>query len=172
MLGILGVVLSSVFTSKSPPTHSGGTVATTAPAPSTTVTTSTRAGGPTATTTARRSTSTTSTAAPTTTQPVTTPPTVPTSSVLVEVLNGMGQSGAASTAASALRAQGFVINGTGDAASFSHVASVVAYPPGGSAAAHTLAAHVSGAVTLTEDTTVPSNEVDLVVGSSFTGVTP
>jgi hypothetical protein len=93
------------------------------------------------------------------------------SSVLVEVLNGSGGSGAAQAVASSLHAAGFTINGTGDANDFSYGTSVIAYAPGNLAGAETLAHHVEGATHLEEVNNLPaSDEVELIIGSSFSGV--
>jgi LytR cell envelope-related transcriptional attenuator len=98
------------------------------------------------------------------------PPGVPTSEVLVEVLNGTGATGLAGSVASALAREGFLINGTGDAESFTHATNEVAYPPGLLSSAETLADHVLGASVVKESSQVPSGEVWLIVGSSYAGV--
>lgn len=97
-------------------------------------------------------------------------PTVPVADVLVEVLNGTGAKGEAATVGQQLSAAGFDVNGTGDAASFDHVESIVAYSAGNYAAAETVANYVEGAVTFQEIPGLATNEVDLVVGSDCTGI--
>jgi hypothetical protein len=91
--------------------------------------------------------------------------------VLVEVLNGTGQTGAATAASHALAGQGFLINGTGNAANYQYSETVVEYPPGGLAAAETVAAHVAGATTLEASSALPSGVVDLILGATYDGVT-
>jgi hypothetical protein len=90
--------------------------------------------------------------------------------VLVEVLNGSGRAGAAASAAAALHADGFLINGTGNAASFTNPVTLVLYPPGMAPAAQTLAQWVKGASQLEESSSVPAGVVHLVLGYSFAGV--
>ncbi|HUZ21800.1 MAG TPA: LytR C-terminal domain-containing protein [Acidimicrobiales bacterium] len=115
------------------------------------------------------SASTTTAVTTTTVTPV--PATLPPSQVLVEVLNGTGQTGAATAASHALAAQGFLINGTGNAANFQYSETVVEYPPGALAAAQTVAAHVTGAATLEASSALPSGVVDLIIGATYNGVT-
>jgi hypothetical protein len=90
--------------------------------------------------------------------------------VVVEVLNGTGASGQATKAAAALHADGFGLNGTGNAASFAQSVTVVSYPPGQREAAETVAWHVIGETTLQLDNRLPSGVVDLVLGSTYEGV--
>ncbi len=148
--------------------------------PTTTTTrsaTTTTAAAPTTTTT--RAATTTTAAAPTTTLPATTTTAAPTTttgvepgSVLVEVLNGNGVSGAAGQAATALHDAGFAINGTGNAPAFTYAETVVAYPPGAAAQAETVAAHVIGAVELRTSPQLPTGVVDLILGDTYDGITP
>ncbi len=92
------------------------------------------------------------------------------SSVLVEVLNGTGVPQQATEAAAALQTAGFAVDGTGNAESFEHPITVVAYPPGGEADAETLAAALAGTYELRADSSVPPGVVDLVTGSSWAGL--
>jgi len=92
------------------------------------------------------------------------------SRVLVEVLNGSGQGGEAASVAVALHQAGFLINGTGNAASFLHPETLVLYPPGNEPAAKVLAADVAGETELEPSTSVPAGVVDLVLGDTFRGV--
>ncbi len=92
------------------------------------------------------------------------------SSVLVEVLNGAGVPHLAATTAQALRAAGFLVNGTGNAASFQHDATVVEFSSGSEQAAETVAAHVSGSSVLAEVPGLAPDEVDLVLGEDFDGL--
>ncbi len=92
------------------------------------------------------------------------------SSVLVEVLNGAGVPHLAATTAQALRAAGFLVNGTGNAASFQHDATVVEFSSGSEQAAETVAAYVSGSSVLAEVPGLAPDEVDLVLGEDFDGL--
>ncbi len=114
------------------------------------------------------STSTTTTTAPTAT--TTTLAGVSPSSVLVEVVNGSGTSGQASSVSTALQADGFRVNGTANASSYSFTSSVIDYPPGLLASAQTLARYINGSVVFHESSTIPSGEIQLTTGSSFTSV--
>jgi hypothetical protein len=96
--------------------------------------------------------------------------TVPTSQVLVEVLNGTGQPGQAGIVATALKNAGFSIDGTGDAETYGFTTSKITYAPGQVTAAATLGAHISGAYSLAEDTTLPAGVVNLIVGTDYGGV--
>jgi nucleoside-diphosphate-sugar epimerase len=92
------------------------------------------------------------------------------SNVLVEVLNGSGASGAASQTAQALHGEGFRVNGTGNAGSFSHVENVAEYSAGSEEAASTIAEWVTGGTELVEVRGLAPNEVYLVLGSGFHGL--
>lgn len=131
-----------------------------------------------------------STTAPTTTRPAvstTSPPptststntvaatppaaTVPPSDVLVEVLNGVGTPNAASQVAHALHRIGFAINGTGNAASFDHTRNLIEYGPDSLVAAETVAAHLSGVAQYREYSALQRNEVWIILGATYDGVT-
>lgn len=86
------------------------------------------------------------------------------------MINGSGATGQAGTTAAALHADGFLINGTGDAQSFSYTESVITYAPGSLAAAQTLQRYIGGSSTIEESSAVPPSEVQLTTGSDFTGV--
>ena len=77
--------------------------------------------------------------------------TVPPSQVLVEVLNGIGARHEALEAARALKARGFLINGTGNAESFDYAENVIEYSSGSLASAETVASYVSGASAVSID---------------------
>ena len=156
-------------TSVAPTTTSAGSgagagAATTTTTPGSRSSTSSTAGAPTTTTVPP----TTTTVAATTT----TVATLPADEVVVEVLNGTGASGVAGQAAAALHAEGFGVNGTGDAASFEHPVTLVAYPPGEEEAAETVALHVVGNTELEADDDLPAGVVDLVIGSTYEGIGP
>ncbi len=86
------------------------------------------------------------------------------------MLNGTGSKGEATLVGQQLTSAGFDVNGTGDATSFDHVASIVAYSAGNFPAAETVARYVEGPVTYQEISGLPQGEVDLVVGSSCSGI--
>jgi hypothetical protein len=92
------------------------------------------------------------------------------SQVLVEVLNGSGATGAATSAAATLHSAGFLVNGTGNASSFGHVDNLAEYSSGSELAAATVAAYISGGTELFEVAGLAPDEVDLVIGSSFHGL--
>ncbi|HVC24573.1 MAG TPA: LytR C-terminal domain-containing protein [Acidimicrobiales bacterium] len=92
--------------------------------------------------------------------------------VLVEVLNGSGATGLAGATAAALRGRGFAINGTGNAPTYTFLASVVEYSPGSVAAARTVAAELTGAAVFRRVAGLAPDEVDLVVGARFRGLVP
>ena len=99
------------------------------------------------------------------TAPTSTPPTVAAAAVSVQVLNGSGVGGAASTASTFLQGLGMTVVGTGDAGPTA--VTTVLYPAGQEAAANTVAATVPGA-TVTVDPTATA--VTLVLGAD--GLTP
>jgi hypothetical protein len=92
------------------------------------------------------------------------------SSVLVQVLNGSGETGQATAASAALRDVGFAINGTGNAASFSHTDSVIVYPPGDEQQAETVASYLVGTTSFESNASIPAGVVDLILGASYSGV--
>jgi hypothetical protein len=128
---------------------------------SSTTTSSTPTSSPSTSTT----TSSTTTSAPT-------PVTVPTDDVLIQIINGSGVNDIATTTASGLSSLGFAINGTEDAPSYTYTTSVIQYPAGDLSLADTVLAHLNGPTELVEDSSVPSGEVYLILGSTFTGVAP
>lgn len=150
--------------------HGSSNVTTTLPA-----VTSTRA----ATSTTRPAVSTTTTSPPTstsTTTTSTTPPasvvTDPPSDVLVEVLNGVGTPNVALEVARALHRFGFAINGVGNAGAFDHTRNLIEYGPNSFAAAETVAAYVSGVPQYREYSALQANEVWVILGATYNGVTP
>ena len=90
--------------------------------------------------------------------------------VTVEVLNGSGAPGAATSAASQLAASGFDVNGTGDANSYTYRTSVVEYPPGLAAEAQTLIHYLTGSIEASVDDQLSGQVLDLILGSTFRGV--
>lgn len=87
------------------------------------------------------------------------------------MLNGSGATGAAAAAARALAHDGFLVNGTGNASSFGHVESVLEYSRGSERAASTLAAYLTGGSELVEVPGLAPDEVYLVLGAQFAGLT-
>lgn len=115
---------------------------------------------------------TTSTTAPTSTAPPTTStPSLSPSNVAVQVFNGSGVSGQASSTSSSLQHAGFTIAGVSNAATYSYTASVIEYPYGEIAEAQLVQRYVGGATTLEASSTVPSSQVWLITGTDFTGIT-
>jgi hypothetical protein len=97
------------------------------------------------------------------------PKTVAPSAVTVQVFNGSGRTGLASSSAAALKQAGFVIAGTGNADSANYTKTEIRYAAGDQALAATLATTVKGA-TLTQQSGVTPGTVQLVIGSDFTAV--
>jgi LCP family protein required for cell wall assembly len=103
-------------------------------------------------------------------KPATVEPTASPATVHVQVLNGSGVQGVAGTTASALTAKGFAVTGTGPAANYGFTSSVIQF----SSAAqlpevNTLKALV-GPVVVQHDTALGTGSLNLIVGSSFNGL--
>jgi len=96
------------------------------------------------------------------------------SSVSVDVLNASTSNGVAGLTAAALHQQGFVVTGIGTAPNkiADGAPSEIHYGPDGVVAAHTLAAVLSGPVTLVSDPTVSGSNVTLLVASAQLTVVP
>jgi LCP family protein required for cell wall assembly len=90
------------------------------------------------------------------------------SDVSVEVLNGSGQPGAASSAGSALTTLGFDVTGTGDAAAFDYTSSVIEYASAADLAAVNTLKQVLTGVTAVQDASLTPGTIELIVGSGFT----
>jgi LCP family protein required for cell wall assembly len=91
--------------------------------------------------------------------------------VQVRVLNGNGVAGAASKAMGLLQSAGFEVTGSGgDADTFSYAKTVIRYAPSSKAKAQLLQSYLTAGATLTEDATLGTADVALVVGADFTGV--
>jgi LCP family protein required for cell wall assembly len=95
------------------------------------------------------------------------------SQVDVTVLNGSGVAGIATSTSASLTARGFdVVGQPGDAASMDYANSVIEYTGASDlAAARTLAAQLSD-VTLRQDPSLQPGTVELILGSTFTGLKP
>jgi LCP family protein required for cell wall assembly len=97
-------------------------------------------------------------------------PTVSRSQVLVDVLNGTGSTGLASTTATDLTNAGFTVTGSGDAASFGYTSNVIEYSsPSQLPDVNTLKAAI-GSAQVKQDTTLQAGTISLIVGSSFNGL--
>ncbi len=103
----------------------------------------------------------------------TTVPTEAPSLVAVSVLNASSVNGIAHTTAAALTAQGFDVTDIGDASTELSPSgpSEILYGPSGSAAANTLAAVLSGPVTLVPDPSMSGAAVSLLLAGSTLTVT-
>jgi LCP family protein required for cell wall assembly len=90
--------------------------------------------------------------------------------VTVEVLNGNGVMNEAATVADALSARGFDVVGTGDAANYDYTDSVIEYAESSQLPeVDTLKAELSD-VTVQQDTSLSPGTIELIVGSSYTGL--
>src|SRR5215813_10981378 len=98
-------------------------------------------------------------------------PTVSPSKVQLEVLNGSGAAGVASTAATGLANLGFNVIGTGDAPNgFGYTDSVIEYgSPAQLPAVNTLKKEVAG-VQVMKVSTLQAGTLSLILGSKFTGL--
>ncbi len=97
--------------------------------------------------------------------------TVSPSQVKVEVLNGDGTAGLASTVSSELSNAGFTVIGHGDVPGFGVTTSVIEYSSASQAAeVNTLKSAVSGGATVKQNTALQAGTVTLVVGSTFNGL--
>jgi hypothetical protein len=93
------------------------------------------------------------------------------SEVSVNVLNGSGISQLASQTAEDLTSRGFKVIGTGDANNSGYTSSIVQYPAASDlAAVNTLKAQL-GDVQVEQDSSLTPGTVQLILGSSFTGLT-
>lgn len=126
---------------------------------------------PTRSTPAATSVAPSTTVAPTTTAPAVDPDalTVEPGEITVDVINGVGTVGLADQASTDLAGLGFTIGELENAFEDAD-ASVVRYRPDQAAAARTLAAAVPGSVL--EEDPEHTGELQLVVGSSYSGVAP
>jgi hypothetical protein len=93
-------------------------------------------------------------------------------STKVSVLNALGTSGLAATAATQLRRSGYRIATVGNAPSADLPKSQIAYAPGRLADAKTLATTLVGGASLIEDPTLKAPNLTLIIGPGFTGVRP
>jgi LCP family protein required for cell wall assembly len=103
-----------------------------------------------------------------------TPPAVPAppADTQVSVLNALGTTGLAASAATELRRSGYRIATVGNAPSADLARSQISYALGGLAAARTLAGTLLGGATLVEDPSLAASHLTLVLGPGFTGIRP
>ncbi len=89
--------------------------------------------------------------------------------VNVQVLNGSGVAGVASTAATALTGAGFHVTGQGNATNFNFTSNVIEYSsPAQLTAVNTLKARLSS-VQVQQNAALAPGTISLILGSSFTG---
>jgi hypothetical protein len=93
-------------------------------------------------------------------------------STQVTVLNALGTTGLAATAATQLRRSGYRITTVGNAPSADLSKSQITYAPGRLADAKTLAATLLGGARLIEDPTLTTPNLTLILGPGFTGIRP
>ena len=177
-LAVIGLVVALTAGSSPPRPHVSRNLSTTSTLPmlntispttvSTTPTTTSPSIHQTTTSTSIPLTST-STSSPATSSVAVTASVSP-SEVLVEVLNGVGSPHVARRAARALKALGFLINGTGNAAAFDYSRNVIEYRPGSLASAETVARYVSGASLFRRMSSLQTNEVWVTLGATYDGV--
>src|SRR6266542_1427050 len=92
------------------------------------------------------------------------------SQVNVQVLNGSGVGGVASTVAASLASRSFHVAGTGDAANFGYTNSVIEYAsPADKPAVKTLKHQLSN-VTVQQDSSLTPGTLVLIIGSSYQGL--
>ena len=97
--------------------------------------------------------------------------TVAPAKVHVQVLNGSGVNGIAGTTAAALTAKGFSVTGTGPAANYGYTSSVIQYSSASQLPeVNTLKAVIGGSVTAQQDTAAGAGSLNLILGSSFSGL--
>lgn len=93
-------------------------------------------------------------------------------SVGVQILNGSGVAGIAGQVPAALISRGFVVDGTGDAATFGYTDSVIEYGSAAALPAVRTLKKLLTAVTVARDSTVAADTIDLIVGSRFRALVP
>ncbi len=97
-------------------------------------------------------------------------PTVSPSQVQLQVLNGSGVTGIAGSTATALTGRGFKVTGTGAAANYSYTSNVIQYSTAAQLPeVNTLKAEL-GSVAVQQDKTLGNGPINLILGSSFTGL--
>jgi hypothetical protein len=97
-------------------------------------------------------------------------PTASPATVHVQVLNGSGIQGVAGTTASALTAKGFAVTGTGPAANYGFTSSVIQYSSAAQLPEVNTLKALIGPVVVQHDTALGTGSLNLIVGSSFNGL--
>lgn len=91
--------------------------------------------------------------------------------VQVQVLNGSGTGGLATTTAANLTGQGFTVTGQGDAPNFAYTSSVIEYASAAQLPeVDTLKAQLLGPVQVQQDTGLQAGALSLILGSTFNGL--
>jgi hypothetical protein len=90
--------------------------------------------------------------------------------VHVQVLNGSGVQGVAGTTASALTTKGFAVTGTGPAANYNFTSSVIQYSSVAQLPQVNTLKALIGPVSVQQDTALATGSLNLIVGSSFNGL--
>ena len=103
-------------------------------------------------------------------KPATVEPTASPATVHVQVLNGSGIQGVAGTTASALTAKGFAVTGTGPAANYDFTSSVIQYSSAAQLPEVNTLKALIGPVVVQHDTALGTGSLNLIVGSSFNGL--
>lgn len=117
----------------------------------------------TSTTTPTTSSPTTTTPTTTTTTPTTTPTTLDKSSIKIQVLNGNGITGSASTITAALQKAGFTVSNTGNAKSFTYTKTYVYFKTGQDAAAQAVETALAGRTVIRQNSDTIAKTYDIVV---------
>lgn len=97
-------------------------------------------------------------------------PTVSPAKVHVQVLNGAGAQGLASTAATALTSKGFKVIGQGDAANFNYTSNVIEYSSAAQLPEVNTLKSTLGSVAVQQNATLGTGAITLILGSSYTGL--
>ncbi|HUY51476.1 MAG TPA: LCP family protein [Streptosporangiaceae bacterium] len=97
-------------------------------------------------------------------------PTVSPAKVDVQVLNGSGAAGVATSAATALTGQGFKVTGQGNAANFNFTSNVIEYASASQLPAVNTLKTAVGSVAVQQDAALGSGPITLILGSSYNGL--
>lgn len=103
-------------------------------------------------------------------KPAATVPTVSPARVHVQVLNGAGTQGLASTAATALTGKGFQVTGQGDAANFSYTSNVIEYSSAAQMPQVNALKSALGPVAVQQNAALGTGSITLILGSSYNGL--
>jgi len=97
-------------------------------------------------------------------------PTVQPARVNVQVLNGAGTQGLASTAATALTSKGFKVTGQGDATNFGYTSNVIQYSSAAQLPQVNTLKSALGPVAVQQNATLGTGSLTLILGSSYAGL--